>query len=220
MKFTIFSIILVIVFTNYKHVNTYILRTYGYFGKVWLRMRTLKYAILGLINRQSMTGYDLMKTFNMELVNFWHAKHSQLYPELRKLTDEGLITYETVLQGEKMEKKLYSITEQGKISFKSWLIKKDPPEPTPKDIFRLKAYFIESMTKEDILTHFNYQLKQRRKKLDRLEATMAQHPYAETITEVVSLVYGDYIVLKGALMREHTYIDWLVECIDDIERFR
>ncbi|UWG97104.1 PadR family transcriptional regulator [Dehalobacter sp. DCM] len=179
-------------------------------------MHTLKYAILGLINRQAMTGYDLMKTFNMELVNFWHAKHSQLYPELKRLTDEGLITYETILQGEKMEKKLYSITESGKKSFKNWLTKKDPLEQTPKDIFRLKAYFIESMPKEEILKHFSYQLKLRREKLIKLEATMAKHPYAQTITEVLSPLYGDYIVLKGAIMRERTYIDWLEECIEEI----
>lgn len=180
-------------------------------------MRTLKYAILGLINREAMTGYDLMKVFNLELVNFWYAQHSQIYPELKKLTDEGLITYETVLQGEKLEKKLYSITAAGEKAFLSWIAKQDLLEPTPKDIFRLKAYFIESMTKEDILRQFHYQLDQRQEKLGKLEATMLQHPYARTISDVISPLYGDYIVLKGAIMRERTYIDWLVECIKEIE---
>ncbi|AET69298.1 putative transcriptional regulator [Desulfosporosinus orientis DSM 765] len=180
-------------------------------------MRTLKYAILGLINREAMTGYDLMKMFNLELVNFWYAQHSQLYPELKKLTDEGLITYETVLQGQKLEKKLYSITEAGKIAFLNWLKKQDLLEPTPKDIFRLKVFFIESMTKEDILKHFSYQLDLRKEKLERLEATMAQHPYSKTISDVFSPLYGDYIVLKSAIMRERTYIDWLLDCIKEIE---
>lgn len=180
-------------------------------------MRTLKHAILGLINREAMTGYDLMKVFNMELANFWYAQHSQLYLELKKLTDEGLITYETVLQGEKMEKKLYSITEPGKKAFLSWLAKQDLLEPTPKDIFRLKVYFIESMTKEDILKQFHYQLEQRKEKLEKLEATMTQHPYARIISDVISPMYGDYIILKSAIMRERTYIDWLVECIKEIE---
>jgi DNA-binding PadR family transcriptional regulator len=180
-------------------------------------MRTLKYAILGLVNREAMTGYDLMKVFNLELVNFWYAQHSQIYPELKKLTDEGLITYETVLQGEKLEKKLYSITEAGKKAFLIWLAKRDILEPTPKDIFRLKAYFLEAMTKEDILKQFNYQLDQRKEKLEKLEMTMSQHPYAKGISEVISPLYGDYIVLKGAIMRERTYIDWLLECIKEIE---
>jgi len=188
------------------------------YGKVMVDgMRTLKHAILGVINREAMTGYDLMKIFNLELVNFWYAKHSQIYPELKKLTDEGLITYETVLQGEKLEKKLYSITEAGKEAFLRWLSKQDLLEPTPKDIFRLKVYFIESMTKEDILKHFHYQLDLRKEKLEKLETTMTQHPYARIISDVISPMYGDYIVLKGAIMRERTYIDWLLECIKEIK---
>ena len=182
------------------------------------KMRTLKYAILGLINRKAMTGYDLMKEFTIDLVNFWHAQHSQLYPELKKLTNEGLITFETVLQGEKLEKKLYSITEEGKKVFLSWLAKQDPLEPTPKDIFRLKAYFIESMRKEDILKQFHYQLDQRKEKLAKLEAAMLQHPYAKNIADIISPLYGDYIVLKGAIMRERTNIDWLTQCIKEIEK--
>lgn len=181
-------------------------------------MRTLKYAILGLINRQSMTGYDLMKAFNLGLVNFWYAQHSQLYPELKKLTSEGLITYETVLQGEKLEKKLYSITEEGKKDFSNWLIQQEPLEPTPKDIFRLRAYFIESMTKEDVLKQFYYQLEQRRERLTKLKSTMAEHPYSKGISDIFSPLYGDYIVLKGAIMRESTYIDWLEDCIQEIKR--
>lgn len=181
------------------------------------RMRTLKYAILGLINRKSMTGYDLMKVFNMDLVNFWYANHSQIYPELKRLTNEGLVSYETVLLGEKLEKKLYSITENGKNDFLGWLAKKDLLEPTPKDIFRLKSYFIDSLTKEDMLKHFHYQLDQRKEKLEKLESTMIEHPYASVISDIVSPEYGDYIVLKGAIMRERTYIDWLEECITEIE---
>ena len=180
-------------------------------------MRLLKYAILGLINRGAMTGYDLMKVFNRELVNFWYAKHSQIYPELKKLTEEGLITYETVLQGEKMEKKLYSITEAGKKDFLNWLKKQNVLEPTPKDIFRLKAYFLESLSKEEILEQFEYQLKQRQEKLKKLETTMLDHPFAESVVNVFSPEYGDYIVLKGAIMREQAHVGWLLDCIREIE---
>ena len=74
-------------------------------------MRTLKYAILGLINRKPMTGYDITREFNSNnLANFWYAKHSQVYPELGRLMEEKLVTCEVVIQGEKLEKKLYSIT--------------------------------------------------------------------------------------------------------------
>lgn len=47
-------------------------------------MGNLKYAILGLLNQKEMTGYDLMKQFESTLCEFWSAKHSQIYPELKK----------------------------------------------------------------------------------------------------------------------------------------
>lgn len=48
---------------------------------------------------------------------------------------------------------------------------------------------------------------------------MRQHPYTKVISNVVSQEYGDYIVLKGAVMREHSYIKWLEECIKEIKFF-
>ncbi len=47
-------------------------------------MRTLKYAILGLVSQKPMTGYDIYKEFDGPIGNFWSAKHSQIYPELKK----------------------------------------------------------------------------------------------------------------------------------------
>ena len=57
-------------------------------------MGTLKYAILGLLNRKNMTGYDLSKEFETTLFEFWNAKHSQIYPELKSLSENGLVRYE------------------------------------------------------------------------------------------------------------------------------
>ena len=72
-------------------------------------MRTLKYAILGLLNRKPMTGYDISKEFNFQLAEFWSAKHSQIYPELKKLVSEELIIFKIEISGDVLEKKVYYI---------------------------------------------------------------------------------------------------------------
>ena len=86
-------------------------------------MRTLKYAILGLLNRKPMTGYDISKEFNFQLAEFWSAKHSQIYPELKKLVSEELIIFKIEISGDVLEKKVYYITEKGKQEFLKWLSK-------------------------------------------------------------------------------------------------
>ncbi|AKN32842.1 PadR family transcriptional regulator [Clostridium carboxidivorans P7] len=179
-------------------------------------MRTLKYAILGLINRSPLTGYDITKKFNDTLVEFWYAKHSQIYPELKKLTDEGLISYETVIQGEKLEKKLYTITEKGKKALQKWLAKDEPLQQTPKDIFRLKAYFCDEMDINTLLKQFKSELNKHNERLEYLENSMEELLKKKDVSKVSSSDFGDYIVLTGAIMREKNYIDWLEDCIKKI----
>ena len=44
----------------------------------------LKYAILELLRRKPLTGYDIKKRFEESLTFCWHAEHSQIYPESRR----------------------------------------------------------------------------------------------------------------------------------------
>ena len=96
-----------------------------------------------------MTGYDLMKQFESALCEFWSAKHSQIYPELKKLTEEGCVAYRQEASDNGLEKKLYHITEKGRTDFMSWLSSETPAQPTPKDISRLKIFFCSCLPKEE-----------------------------------------------------------------------
>ncbi len=176
-------------------------------------MRTLKYAILGLINREPMTGYDITREFNSNnLANFWYAKHSQVYPELSRLMEEKLVTCEVVIQGEKLEKKLYSITEAGKQQLQDWLMKDEPLEATPKDVFRLRMYFSDFMTPEQLKTHLTNQLQKHILKEQYLSDIMLDHHH-NTAPAIGTREFGDFMVLEGAIMREKSYIDWINDCL-------
>ncbi|EFG88815.1 transcriptional regulator, PadR family [Clostridium carboxidivorans P7] len=80
-------------------------------------MRTLKYAILGLVNRKPITGYDIGKEFNFQLAEFWNARHSQIYPELKKLVDEKLLVYAIEVSGDVLEKKFILLQKKVKKNF-------------------------------------------------------------------------------------------------------
>lgn len=176
-------------------------------------MRTLKYAILGLINRDPMTGYDLTREFNSNhLANFWYAKHSQVYPELSRLMEEELVTCEVVIQGEKMEKKLYSITEKGRQELLHWLMEDDPLGPTPKDVFRLRMYFSDFMSKEELHEHLSRQIDKHTDKCRYLSDVMEQN-HNNKVPPFGTREYGDYMVLEGAIISEESYIQWLENCL-------
>lgn len=180
-------------------------------------MRTLKYAILGLLNRKSMTGYDIARAFEQGLGNFWSAGHSQIYPELKKLTDEGLIEFDTVIQGEKMEKKLYTVTKAGTDDFVKWVALDEPLEPTPKDVFKLRVYLSDTMDDNQLLSHLRFQLTGRTEKLGILERDMAEKFGGSENAYTDKISRGDYLVLQGAIMRERAYVDWLKWSIRIVE---
>lgn len=173
-------------------------------------MRTLKYAILGLLNRKPMTGYDIGKEFNFQLAEFWSAKHSQIYPELKKLVAEGLIVFDIEISGDILEKKLYSITEKGKKEFLTWLAKDQPMEPTPKNIFRLRMYFSNNLDVNTRLTLLEHQLEQHTDRLEFLNSQIARY---DCVPPINSDDFGDYIVLESAIIREKGAIEWLSKCI-------
>lgn len=175
-------------------------------------MRTLKYAILGLVNRKPMTGYDITKEFNFQLAEFWNAKHSQIYPELKKLVDEKLLVYSIEITGDVLEKKVYTITDKGKKEFLQWLNKNEPMEPTPKNVFRLRMYFSNNLDVNTRIQLLENQLAQHQERLTFLSSTEKEH--YDGVPSIDSDEFGDYLVLDGAIIREESTIKWLKNCIN------
>ncbi|MBE1446791.1 PadR family transcriptional regulator [Paenibacillus sp. OAS669] len=78
-------------------------------------------AILGLLMRKSMSGYDIKQQFEELLSYFFDASFGTIYPTLSKMEKEELITKESIEQQGKPNKNVYTITEKGKAQFHSYL---------------------------------------------------------------------------------------------------
>jgi DNA-binding PadR family transcriptional regulator len=183
-------------------------------------MRVLKYAILGLLDDRDMSGYDLMNQFKAkEIGHFWSAKHSQIYPELKKLTEEGLIQYKTAIQGQKLEKKIYSITPSGKKELHHWLTELSEVPDTNKDEFMLKAYFFSSMSHDEAKKQFTNQYEKRKLKLSFLEEKLDElEKKMNNSISPSSPYFGHYLVLTRAIERESGYISWLQKALKWMEQ--
>ena len=57
------------------------------------------YVILGMLGWRSMSGYEIKSLVDHSTRLFWAASYSQIYPELRRLADAGLIAGEAKPQG-------------------------------------------------------------------------------------------------------------------------
>ncbi len=173
-------------------------------------MGTLTYAILGLLSQQSRTGYELKKEFESTLNEFWSAKHSQIYPELSRLTEAGLVEYTTEITGTALERKRYALTPAGKAAFYAWLEQRHKMPPTPKDEFRLQLFFSGCLEPARRLDLLRDQLHQHRARLEHLQKN--QEKFHGAVPEEANALC-DYLVLLGAIMREEAACAWLERCI-------
>jgi PadR family transcriptional regulator AphA len=84
---------------------------------------SLRHAVLGLLATQPSTGYELAQRFDASLANAWHAGHSQIYPELARLEEAGMV--EVVGEGARRSR-TYGVTDAGRAELRRWLLETEP----------------------------------------------------------------------------------------------
>jgi len=106
-------------------------------------------AALGLLPQQPGSGYDLLKTFEKSMANVWPATQSQLYGELNKLADSGLIEVADI--GPRGRKE-YRITRAGRAELQRWMMnpQNDPPF---RDASLLRVFLLGEIEPEQARRH-------------------------------------------------------------------
>jgi PadR family transcriptional regulator, regulatory protein AphA len=113
------------------------------------KVNKTKYAILGILNTQPSSGYDIKKYFDQSIAYFWNENYGHIYPVLKKLEKEKLVS-KTVNSEGKLSKNIYSITEAGKREFKVWL--SEPAEYQPiRNEFLLKLVFSKDIPANEMI---------------------------------------------------------------------
>ncbi|MUL64594.1 PadR family transcriptional regulator [Mycobacterium sp. CBMA 234] len=76
----------------------------------------LRHAILAALADGESSGYDLAKSFDIAIANFWTANPQQLYRELEKMESEGLVQARLVQQDRRPNKNLFALTDAGRFA--------------------------------------------------------------------------------------------------------
>jgi PadR family transcriptional regulator AphA len=97
------------------------------------RINTTQYALLGMLSFQPMSGYDLKKFTDRSISFFWSENYGHIYPVLKKMEEQKLVTKHTMHTEGKPSKNVYSITKKGQTLLSRWL-----EAPVRKRIFRLE----------------------------------------------------------------------------------
>src|SRR5256714_14014709 len=76
--------------------------------------------ILGMIALGKRTGYEIKQLVDKSSRHFWAASYGQIYPELKRLEDAGLLVSEDDPHGGR-SRHAYSLTPAGKRALHDWL---------------------------------------------------------------------------------------------------
>ncbi len=97
-------------------------------------------SLLGLLSFGPKSGYDLKHLIETSTSNFWSESFGQIYPALKKMTEDGLVTMEEQQPEGARLRKEYKLTAAGKGKLKEWLA-----EPCGQQVRReellLKLFF-------------------------------------------------------------------------------
>ncbi|SCF36010.1 transcriptional regulator, PadR family [Micromonospora purpureochromogenes] len=94
----------------------------------------LRHAVLAALLDGEYSGYQLAKTFDVSLSNFWYAVPQQLYAELAKLEREGLITGRQVIQHDRPNKRLFTVTDAGLAELAAFAATPSKPSSIREDL--------------------------------------------------------------------------------------
>jgi DNA-binding PadR family transcriptional regulator len=88
---------------------------------------SLRHATLASLLDGEASGYELTKRMDVSVANFWHALPTQIYAELRRLEEEGLVAGEEVAQERRPNKRVYSVTDEGRRELEKFTRKAPKP---------------------------------------------------------------------------------------------
>lgn len=182
----------------------------------------LEHRVLGLLCLKPQTGYDIKKYMDTE-GRFLHGSvhYSQLYPALKNLVKEGLVSYVEEQRGGRPDAKIYTINPAGRDYFLEWL--RSPLENVfdyrdSELIARL--CFGGMLDKATILRMLYNELDFRKSQIAKFrhrDRTMKGMEASEYLSPERQQFIKDLLHENGAAGMD-TYVSWLQKAIQSVEQ--
>lgn len=155
------------------------------------------YVILGMVSREPRSGYEIKALVDNSTRFFWAASYGQIYPELKRLSEAGLVEGVDAPRGDR-KRTVYAITAEGETALKEWL-RRPPKTAEMREEGLLKLFFAGVLPSEDAVKTLRAMREQRLALAERLRALQ---PDAER-KDPFSL-----IVLQGGIEFNEWFADW------------
>jgi DNA-binding PadR family transcriptional regulator len=166
----------------------------------------LGYALLCALHKGPLTGYDLVRRMDRPIGYYWSARQSQIYPELGRLTEDGLVASDAEAGPGPHQKRTHRLTAAGRMALGTWL-----PQPAApardRDELVLKTYALRAADPAEMRVLYLTEAA-------RHEAQLASYREQQAVLMQAGadspdhLDFGAYATLELGVRREEYHAEW------------
>jgi PadR family transcriptional regulator, regulatory protein AphA len=174
--------------------------------------------ILGMLAARPRSGYEIKQLVDSSARFFWAASYGQIYPELKKLEEAGLIAGDDSSQGAR-PRTTFRLTAEGKRAARDWIGK--PPEVLEtRDEGLLKLFFAGSIEPGRAAEIARERAQASRMKGEQLRAIAEAIDQAGRPTEgpAVEPDAGSLTVLRYGIEASEWAAEWFERAAEQLER--
>jgi DNA-binding PadR family transcriptional regulator len=125
--------------------------------------------ILGMIRAGRQTGYEMKQLVDVSTRFFWAASYGQIYPELRRLEEQGLVKGRPDPSNGR-NRTVYSLTRRGERALDDWLASLDELTLELRHEGLLKVFFSAGRDAGEVREHMRQMREQHQEIADTLRA--------------------------------------------------
>jgi PadR family transcriptional regulator, regulatory protein AphA len=127
------------------------------------------YVILGMLRLGRRTGYEIKSLLDVSVRFFWAASYGQIYPELARLEELGLVRGRRDDSGGR-RRKTYELTAEGERALDDWLTSSEPLHFELRHEGMLKAFFSDALSPEERASQWRRMREEHERVGDQLRA--------------------------------------------------
>lgn len=133
-----------------------------------------RYAVLGALSIEPMSGSEVHALATGPLAHFWHEGFGQIYPTLRTLEAEGHVVTTTEPGARGSRRRVHALTASGWSELRGWLARPVGPVTPGRDELLLKVFLGRHVDPDVLLGHLRTRRQALAVALERYAAIAAE----------------------------------------------
>ncbi|RFU86180.1 PadR family transcriptional regulator [Streptomyces triticagri] len=174
---------------------------------------SLPHAILTALLEKPSSGLELTRRFDKSIGYFWSATHQQIYRELGRLEESGLIRVLPAERPARGQKKEYEVLPAGRDELAAWVGRPEDPKPV-RDPLLLRLRAAGVVGTGGLVAELRRHLGLHRGQLAEYEA-IEERDFPPGPSGAEDRLR--HLVLRGGIDLETFWVNWLTQALADVE---